>query len=50
MQIMALSHMFVVYGIPDLQNPAGNLPTKMFIDSQEFTVIDDFSVLRETIR
>ena len=38
--------MFVVYGIPDLQNPAGNCPIKIFIDSQEFTVIDDFSMLR----
>ena len=32
--------------VTDLQNPAGNFPTRMFIDSQVFTGIDDLSMLR----
>ena len=32
--------------VTDLQNPAGNFPTQMFIDSQVFTGIDDLSMIR----
>ena len=37
--------MLVVCGIPDLRNLAGNRPTQMFIDSQGFTGIGDFTIL-----
>ena len=39
---MDLRHMIVVCGITDLQNPARNCLTHMFIDYQEFAGIDDF--------
>ena len=38
--------MIVVYGITDLQNPAENHPTKLFIDSQGFTGIGNLFMLR----
>ena len=38
--------MIVVCGIPDLQNPEGNRPTQLFIDSQGITGIDNSSMLR----
>ena len=37
--------MVVVCGIPDLQNPAVNCPTQLFIDSQGFTWIDNFTII-----
>ena len=42
---MDLLNMFVICGIPDMQNPAGNHLGQLFIDSQGFTVIDDFIML-----
>ena len=42
---MYFRHMLVVCVIPDLQNPAGNLPTQLFIDSQVIIVVDDFSMI-----
>ena len=38
--------MLVIFGIMDLQNPSGNIHKKLFIDSQGFTGIDYFSMLR----
>ena len=43
---MGLIHMLVVCGITDLQNLAGNCLAQMFIDSQGFTGIDYFYMLR----
>ena len=37
--------MLVVCGILDLQNPAGNRPGLLFINSQGFMGIDDFTML-----
>ena len=42
---MDLRHILVVCDIPDMQNPAGSHPTQMFIYSQGFMGIDDFSML-----
>ena len=42
---MDLLNMFVVCGIPDMQDPAGNHVRQLFIDSQGFTGIDDLSML-----
>ena len=42
---MGLRHMLVVCGITGLQNPSGNPPTQLFIDSQVFTVVDNFYLL-----
>ena len=42
---MYLRPVLVVCAITDLQNPARNFPTQLFIDSQVFTGIDDLSVL-----
>ena len=38
--------MLVVCGITDMKNPAGNLPTQLFIDFQGFAGIDDLSMIR----
>ena len=43
---MDLRHILVVCSIPDLQNPAGKFPTQLFIDSQGFTAIANFSMIR----
>ena len=43
---MHLRSMLVICGITDMQNPAGNHPTQLFIDSQGFMGIDDFTILR----
>ena len=42
---MYFRHMLVVCVIPDLQNPAGNIPTQLFIDSQVIIVVGDFSMI-----
>ena len=42
---MYLRHMLLVYGIPYLQNPAGNRLTYLFIDYQGFRGISAFSML-----
>ena len=38
--------MLVVYGTLNPQNPEGNRPTHLFFYFQEFTGIDDFTMLR----
>ena len=43
---MDFRHMIVIYGIPDMQNPAGNRPMQLFIDSQGFMGIYDLPMLR----
>ena len=42
---MDLGNMFFVCGIPDLQNPAGNRLTQIFIFSRGFKGVDDFTIL-----
>ena len=42
---MNLGNMPVVCGVLDLQNPTENLKIQIFIDSQGFTGIDDFTML-----
>ena len=37
--------MLVICDIPDLRNTAGNLLTRLFIDYQGFTNINDFAML-----
>ena len=41
-----LRNMLVVCGIPSLKNPARYRPTQLFIDSQGFMGVDDFTMLR----
>ena len=36
---MDLLNMFVICGIPDMQNPAGNHLGQLFIDSQGSTIL-----------
>ena len=43
---MHLRHILIICGIEDLQNPAGDHPTQIFIYSQGFTGIGNFSILR----
>ena len=42
----ALRAMLLVCGIPDIQNATGNRPTLLFIESQGFASVEDFSMLR----
>ena len=42
---MDLRHMLAVCGITYIWNPAGNRSTKLFIDSQGFMGIHNFTIL-----
>ena len=43
---MDLSSVLVVYGIPDMQNTAGDRPEQLFMNSKGFTGINDLIMLR----